>query len=519
MKKSVQVVSSLQEQVEIDPSPKGLVEVAPSPPSVDPPASEDTHTCTQSAHIEPSRTSLSSLLGLETLKAPVLKRETLNEAYPMTLPDRPETTLERQGSDSNDSVRSDVAVFGDIHNLSNDTVKIVPNQHQIETPRVQKVPIPVATAQRTLPQTPRIQVVPAQTVPAQNTPVQVQHPLVNQIEEQAEVAKLAVPGLIPVFTPPRPKHALVQFPGLFSPPLTPNSPQPKLLGPQQKSPLAPTNLFLSPSPIVVIPNLGAPSSPMPPTPITPTTPTMPPTPIKHQVKTPVVTDQALNIVADRTPVLPPRSPRRPPPHGFDPVSTVDGEKKDFGAIGDRKVCLSSAGFNGMAPNQPPMVVGDPTDKPETEEEDPLVIAESTPECHGVEDRENREGAEPQPDKIQPRIVRAVYIGEMKYYIGRYLGGGGTGKVYSVVSKESMNMTALKVIKRKHLDSEDVAMVRGEWAILKAISEAKFFQARRPDRLQFLHHLLESWYDEENIYFVMVRSAGFVTSLTIDDRFL
>ena len=146
-------------------------------------------------------------------------------------------------------------------------------------------------------------------------------------------------------------------------------------------------------------------------------------------------------------------------------------------------------------------------------------AEPTPERDGVGDarsQEDRDCISPQPSIVK---YGAIYVGEMEYYIGKYLGGGGMGKVYSVVSKRSMSLAALKVIKRKDLFSEDISFVRGEWAVLKAISEAKFFHTKQSDTLQFVHHLLESWYDGNNIYFVMVCSVGFVTTLTIDDRSL
>ena len=407
-----------------------------------------------------------------------------------------------------------MAIFGDTQNSSNDRMKVVPNQLQnppVEVPRVQKAPTPAATVQgalvqATTPRNPQIRVVPFQATPTQNTPPQAQHPLVNQIDDNVEVAKLAIPG----FTTPRPQGALAQFPGLFSPPLTPNSPQPKL--PQQKTPLRPANLFLSPSPIMVVPDLGTPSSLMLATPTTPTTPIMPPTPIKHQGRIPV------GYTPNQTPVLPPRSPRRPPPHGLDPISTVDGEKKDFGTIGDRRVRELSAGLNGVVENQPqPEVIGIITDKPESEGRVPSVKVEHTSGCNEAEGQGDRDGTKPRPSQTQSKGIRTVYVGEMKYFIGRYLGGGGMGKVYSVVSKESMALAALKVIRRKDLDSEDLAIVKGEWAVLKAISEAKFFHARRPDGIQFLHHLSESWYDRENVYFVMVRSVAFVTSLAIDGR--
>ena len=355
-KKSVEVVSSLHKQIDIDPSPEEPAEAAPSPHeitlSVDPPVFEGNCTCTHSVRTEPPRTSLSSLPGLQTLKgAALLASSAPNEAPPTTLPGHPETASKRQGSGSNDSVRSDMAIFGDT-NSSDDTARIDPSQPQ------------KAPANATPARNPQIRVVPIQTTPTQNTPIQVQRTLVNQTEK-VEVAKFATPGPTPVFTPLRLKGVPVQFPGLFSPPITPNSPQPKLPGPQQNTPFTPANIFLSPSPVMVVPNLGTPSLPiptspttpttpiMPATPIVPTTPIMPTTPIKHQGRIPTALDLAHNAVASQTPVLPPRSPRRPPPPGgVDPVSTAEGEKKDFGAIGDRRVCLLLADFNWLTKNQP-----------------------------------------------------------------------------------------------------------------------------------------------------------------------
>ena len=489
VRQPVQVTPFSQKQVDIDPPSQEEAS------SINQPASKDTHDRARPARKEPPRASLSSLPGFQELKgtlpaSPAIEGVVLDEAHPTTPPNHtPEmdyrhgTTPQRQGGGSGDSARSDKAVFGDSQHASNDTIKVTPGQlhgSPVEIPHVR-------------------------IIPAQNTSTHAQHPLMNQIEKP-EVTKLVIPGYTSVFTPLHPQGTPVRSPGVFAPLLTP-SPQFKSPGSLQKSPVSPTNLFISPSPIVVVPHPATPFSPSQTTPTTPTSPNMPPTPIKHQSWIPAPFGQT---PAHQTPALPPRSPYRPPPPGLNQTPTTGGEKKDSGGIGDR----SSAGVNEAAKNQPQLrVVGEPKDKSESEEGTPSVWVEHTPEWD-MREREDQDVTRPQPREIQ---AKGIYVGEMQYYVGRYLGGGGMGKVYSVVSKESMNLNALKVIRRKYLISGDFATVRDEWSVLKAISEAKFFHPRRPNGLQFVQHLLESWYDKENIYFVMVRSMGFVTSLTINDR--
>jgi len=480
VKQSVRVYPFPQKQVEIDPPPQ---EVAPT---IDRPASEDNHTCAYSVRAGPPRTSLSSLPGFNELKGTLI-----GEARPTTPPnhtpgvnDYPETAPQRQGSD--DSVRSDKAAFGGTPHASIDTATATLNQPHgslVEIPHVQ-------------------------ITPAQDTSIYAQYPLVNPIEK-GEVAKLAIPPT-PIFTPPHPQGTPIRSPGLFASLLTP-SPQFKPQDSPQKSPVSPTNLLVPPSPIVVVPNLGTPFPSSPTTPTTPTTPIMPATLIKHQAWIPAVFGQT---PVPQTPALPPRSPNRPPPPGLNPITMAGGERKDFGVIGDRRACRLSAGSNEVAKNQPQLrVVGGSKGKPEREEEAPPVKVEHTPKCGGQE-REDRNGPRSQPGEAKPG---GIYVGEMKYYVGRYLGGGGMGDVYSVVSKESMNLKALKVIRRKYLISGDFSTVRDEWSVLKAISEAKFIYPRQVDGLQFVQNLLESWYDKENIYFVLVCSTGFVTSIAINNR--
>ena len=498
-----------------------MVEFAPAlletAPSVDLSASEDTHSLAHSIRIEPPPSSLSNLPGLRKLEysllvSPASKQATTEDARPSTLLDhtpqvipRPETAPQRQGSVSNDSVRSNEAVFGDTHNSMNDTLRIAPNQPEnslVEIPAVQKASVQDVSAKA-----PQLRLAPVQATPVQNIPVQVQFPLISQSEKKVEVPKLAIPEP----TPAPPKGTPLQYPGALSPPLA-SSPQIKLLGlqnAQQKTPVMPPNLFLSPSPMMVVPALGSPSSSKPPTPITPNTPIMPPTPIKHQGRIPGVTDQTPEIVANQPPALLPRSPRRPPPPGLAPVSTATGEN-NFGVIGDRR----------LSNNQPqPQVVGESKDGPESKEDVPFVKLEPThtpDEVDGAQDPEGRNSGDPQPIERNPE---PIYVGEQRYYVGRHLGGGSMGKVYSVISSVTTSLSALKVTKRKNLDWDDFSTVKSEWAILKAISEAKFMYAKRAEGLQFVHHLLESWYDENHIYFVMVYSVGFFTNLVIDNQLL
>ena len=494
VKQPVQVIPPSQKQVGIDPPPQEAVS------SVDLSASEGDHNPTRSVRAEPPRTSLSSLPELRELngtlhasQAP--KETTLDGAHPTTLPDpapetidHPETAPQRQGSDSDDSVRSDKAVIGDTLNTSNDTIRIASNQ-----------------LQDSLAEIPPVQVTPAQITPAQNTPIQIQRPLLNQIEKKVEVHKLVIPGPTLAFTPARPKGTPVQSPGMLS--LAP-SPQIGLLGPrnaQQKTPVTPANLVI-PSPFMVVPALGTPHSPIPTIPTAPNTPIMPATPIKHQSGIPGATCLTPNVIPNHTPGFLPRSPKR----DLFPVPTAGGEKKDFGVIGDRRVIT----------NRPQShVVWEPKDKPESKVEAPSVEVEPMPMCDGVDGARDREYWDDTKSRPMRGSSEPIYVGEQKYYVGRHLGGGAMGKVYSVISKESMKLSALKVIKKKDLNLDEFSMVKGEWTVLKAITEAKFFYTKRNEALRFVHHLLESWYDRDSIYFIMVCSVGFVISQAIDDRSL
>lgn len=482
-------------QVGIDPVPN---ELAPIPqgtaPSVDLSASEDTHSLAHSVRIDPPRSGLSSLPGLRKLQGSLLvspdsKQATIDDPRPSALLDhtpqaiaQPETAPQRQGSASNDSVRSDEAVFGDAQNLTNDTIRISPDQPKnspVEIPAVQKASVQGISAQK-----PRPRLAPVQLTPVQNVPTQLQFPLMSQIENKVEVPKLS----IPVPTTARPNCIPLQYPGMLSPSLTP-SPQIKLLGlqnAQQKTPLTLANLFLSPSPMAVVQALGS----KPPTPTAPNTPIMPHTPINHQGEIPEVIGQIPDIVANQSPPLLPRSPRRPPR-----LIPVPIGENNFGVIGDHRI----------SKNEPqPQVAVEPKGKLEIEEDVKLEPTQTSGEVDSAQESE-----EPEP----------IFVGEQKYYVGRHLGGGGMGRVYSVVSRVTMNLSALKVTKRKNLDNNYFSAVKSEWAILKAIAEAKFVYPKRSEGLQFVHHLVESWYDKDHIYFVMVCPAGFFTNPAIDNQLL
>ena len=511
-----QILPPSNKQFEINPPPKGLVGSTPAPQeaatSVSLPASEDNHTQTLSVRTEPPLSRLSNLPGLQKLKdsllvSPTSKQTTIEDVRHSTSPDRPpegtgqpEIAPQRQSSD--DSVRSDEAVFGDTRNAVDNTIRPAPNRlpkSPVESPNVEKAPV-----QPTLVQIPLVRIAPVQTTLDLNTPIQVQHPLANQIEKKVESTNLEIPGP----TPARPKGTPLLSPGMLSPPLTP-SPRNELLGlqnAQQNTPLVPANLFLSPGPAIVVPALSVPPLPMPTTPTTPDTPIMPATPIKHQSSIPGVIGQTPNVLVNQPPMFLARSPRRPPPPGLVPVSTVAGEK-NFGVIGDRRVTK----------NQPqPQTPGESKDRPKNREDVWLAKPEPASKFNGAQDPEVRDWAKPQPIGEYPE---PIYVGGQKHYVGRHLGGGAMGKVYSVVSKNTMCLNALKVIARKRLDSVEFSTVKGEWNALKAISEAKFLYGRRSEGLRFVHHLVESWFDKDNIYFVMVSSVGFITSLVINEESL
>jgi hypothetical protein len=397
------VLRPLRMQVEIN---LGLSPVPQeAAPSVDLPASDRTCVSIDSIHPEPPCSSFPSLPRLRKLDAR-----------------QPEITPGRRGSGSNDTVRSDEAVFGDTVNGA-----------------IHDSP----------------------TVEARNAPAHARY----QIGKKMEVPKLAIPRLAPA--PTNGAQCAVQYPGNLSPPLT-SSPQVKLSGlrnAQQRTPVVLANTAVSSSSMTVARTLGIPPS---------AKSTIP----KHQGGNPGVICQTQNVVASQTPSLLPRSLRRLSPLDSDPVTVGGGN--DFGVIGDRRPSKNQ---------QQSQAVGAP-----------LVKVEPTSAPDGVDGKRDPDDS-PKPESND--YPEPIYVGEGRYYVGRYLGGGAMGKVYSVANRESMGLAALKVIKRKNLNSADLSLVKSEWAILKAISEAKFV-SREPG-LQFVHGLLESWYDKEHIYFAMVRS--------------
>ena len=453
------MISPSRTEVEINPAPKDSVGLTPVPqeaaPFVDLPASED-----------------------DSLIPPVPEQATVKASRSSNLPDyTPEVIRQseiapgRQESGSDDTIRSDEAAFGYTQDATNDTIMVVLYQPQNSS-----------------------------VAEVQNAPAQAQFPLTNQIERKVEVPKLTIPGLAP--TPTNGTQCVVQHPAILSPPLTPSS-QIKIWGlqnAQQRIPAIFANPAISPSPTAVVQPLGTPPSVIPTIRTTPDTPATPPTPIKHQGRNPGGIRKTPNVVANQIPAPLPRSPRRLSPFDPDPVTVGGG--KNIGVIGDRR----------PSKNQPQsQVVGEPKD----EETTPLVKVEPTPVSDRTDGKRDSDNS-PEPEPI--KYPEPVYVGRGRYFVGRYLGGGAMGRVYSVANRESMALSALKVIKRKNLDSTDYSLIKGEWSILKAIGEAKFVNGEGTQGLQFVHGLLESWYDRDHIYFAMVRSMDFLTSPTIYDEF-
>jgi hypothetical protein len=380
-----------------------------------------------------------------------------------------ETAIQRPGADLKGSVGSGVLVSGEAENCSDrDSIEVVPSQTQDATynTHVQRTPDPFADAQDT-----PIQPMLAQITPAPNTPAQL--PPVNQILREAIHP--------PVFTPVHPNGTPAQPPGLpaLFPPVTPGR-QPLLLDPrdaQRKLPINPANLFASPNPFMVIPALSPPSKQT-----TPNTPTVPP--LVHGRMSEAI-GLAPDILRDQ-PLLP-RSPRPRVQPNLDPVATAKGKEKPLGVIGDRRV---------LNHQLQPQAAEKPQNEPDAKVESAV----------GARDQV---GAPSEPPDTYPE---PIYV--RKYFVGRYLGGGATGKVYSVLNKKSMTLHALKVIERGDFRFDDVSMVKQELNIMRAISEAKFFGSRNNGALLFVNHLVESWYDKDCIYFVMVRLAALVTNLVM-----
>lgn len=377
-----------------------------------------------------------------------------------------------------------MAVFGDVEKGASGgaiTITISRGQSQkppIEAQNVQDAPGLLAVAQEA----------PAQARLVQETPV---HGTPVRIQRNAGMAR----------SPARPEDSPVHprgEPQLFL--FTPNR-QPMLLdpqNPQQYTPIKPLNHLQSPSPCMVIPALGASPLPKQISPTTPNSPEMPPTPLKHQDLMPETIDP---LLAGQCPPLPPRSPRRPPPHNIDPILPADDEKKDFGVIGDRRAAknqLQSQAVEEVADNS-----GNNKEAPP---------AEAEPMRGGTDGVQQQEGIARVPVNPCPQ---PIYVRQQKYYVGRYLGGGGMGKVYSVLNTETLSVSALKVIKRKELRHSGLSIVKEELNIMKTLTEIKYLGPRPIPEFRFVVHLVESWYDKDNIYLNMVCSVGFVTNLSAD----
>lgn len=483
IKQPIEIISSPHVQVEIDPYPEEPADIVPSPreayTSGHLPVPEDNRTCT----------SLSSLSGLQKFESGLRAASPSEPAnlHDHTAPtnDHFETALQRQETCPNESVRSDVAVFGDVEKCTSDdmiAITITRDQTQkppIDVQNVQDAPGLLAVARGT----------PVQPTPLQETPV---HDKPVQIQRNAGMTQPAVPVPTPVFTPAPPEDTPAHpggKPRLFL--FTPNR-QPMLLdpqNPQQYTPIKPTNHLQSPSPCMVIPALGASPLTKKISPTAPNSPEMPPTPLKHQDLMPEAIDPLLD---GQRPPLPPRSPRRPPPQNIDPILPADDEKKDFGVIGDRRA----------AKNQPqPRAVEELADNPGKNKEGPP--AEAKPTQDGA-DGLQQEGIAQIPEHPYPQ---PIYVRQDKYYVGRYLGGGGTGKVYSVLNTETLSVSALKVIKRKELRHSGLSIVKEELNIMKALTEIKYLGPRAIPEFRFVVHLVESWYDKDNIYLNMPLCVG------------
>ena len=398
-------------------------------------------------------TSLSGLSGLYKLGD--------NPAY--GLDNHHEATPRRQRTRSNGSIESNAAVFGF---SEGDSIQTVENQAQ--NPPVQAVPVQIMPDAR------------------------VQPPSVNKMRGKAKPTISTQ-----TFTPTHPNGSPNQSPGvaLGLPPVTPGS-RPMPLDPQnvqQKVPVYFADPLLSPSPAMVIPALGG--SP-PPKQITPSTPSMPPTPLKNHGKISEINDPVSNTFPDQPLLL--HSPRP----DLDSVSTAGEKRMPYGVIGDRRA--AKVQFQ-------PWVAEKLQDEPEGKAKWPPAKVEPTPVNEGASSARGRVNTSPIYARSKP-----IHVGRQKYYVGRYLGGGATGKVYSVVNKKSMRIYALKVIKRKDLKYDDFSMVKEELAIMRAISEAKHFGSQINGALLFVNHLVESWYDKDCIYFIMVCSAaGLVMDPTIN----
>lgn len=292
---------------------------------------------------------------------------------------------------------------------------------------------------------------------------------------------------VPVFTPARLVDTSARPPRLpqISPLVTPNR-QPKLLDPgnvQRNTPVKPADRPMSASPGMVIPPLGVSPAPK----------------LIGKILEPV--SPAPDVFAER-PLLP-RSPRPPVRPNLDSDSTAEGKRNDYGVIGDRRVAKDQLR---------PQAVERSRNKLNTKEQASSATVKPAPVSDEPDDARNHGGS---PSESVSAYPKPIYVGERKYYVGRYLGKGAAGSVYSALNQRSMTIIALKVIKRRSLRFDDLSTVKEELTIMRAISGAKFLSSRHNEALSFVNHLLESWYDKDCVYFVMVSSAGLVTDLTIN----
>lgn len=290
--------------------------------------------------------------------------------------------------------------------------------------------------------------------------------------------RIEIPNPIPESTVAHPKETPARTPGipLLNAFFTPH--RPTILLDAQNTPKKATVKPASPSSAMVISPIGASPTPKRNVPTTMLdTPEMPPSPLKRRGRIPEVIDSPPTIPDNQSSVLSPRSPRRPPLPSVDPPLPENEEKKDFGVIGDRRV------------------------------------VKNRPRSQLVENgSRNQENTAPVPS-VASRPIYVGRQGQQKYYVGKFLGGGGMGKVYSALKWQDMTYVALKVVKRKKFG--DPSWFKDELTTMRAIAETRFFHSRSERGLRFANFLIESWYDKDRIYLVMVCSVGFTLSLSID----
>lgn len=450
-KQSAKVACPHKEQVGIFPSPNELVQAGPSSPG----ANTSVH-----PPVPPDNPTCINLPGLSDLHK--FEGDPTHRAS-----DHRKVAPQRQGSGSYNSTKSNVAVSGmsendyDKYSFEADLNK---TQGSPIDARPQEPPVPLAGAQGTTIQPTLAQNPPIPTVPIHMTPV------------RNVLAQVQPPG--PNGTLPRPPGLSPFFPHML----------PDVQNARRNLPVKPANLPPSPSTFMVIPTLGV--SPMETASVMAHAPNMSPTPFRDQGKIPGAICLAPKVIPSLL-----RSPRPGARCSMDPVSPGVGKQEYCGVIGDRRA----------AKNQLQSRVAEgPRNEPKTKEKTLSV------EIHTSVNDE----ADSSQDRFGDPYPEPIFAGG-KYYVGKFLGGGETRKVYSAIDKNSMAIRALKVIKRKDLKLEDLTMVKEELIIMRTISQIKFFGPQRSEALQFVNHLLESWYDKDCIYFAMVRSADSNENLAID----